>query len=53
MKIKDPAAVKLGRKGGQSTSPAKKAACRANVAKARKAKQEKQNELDMRSETKS
>jgi hypothetical protein len=41
---KDPAAVKLGRKGGQSTSPAKKAACRANVAKARKAKQEKRHE---------
>lgn len=38
---KNPHAVSLGRKGGQSTSPAKKAACRANVQKARKAKQDK------------
>jgi len=38
---KNPAAVSLGRKGGKSTSEAKKAAVRQNVAKARKAKQEK------------
>lgn len=40
---KDPAAVKLGRKGGKATSPAKQAASRANVAKARKVKMEKSN----------
>jgi hypothetical protein len=38
---KNPHAVSLGRKGGQSTSPAKKAACRANVAKARAVKSQK------------
>jgi len=32
---KDPAAVKLGRKGGQSTSPAKKRSGKINMAKAR------------------
>lgn len=35
---KNPHAVALGRKGGKATSDAKKAASRANVAKARKAK---------------
>jgi len=38
---KNPHAVALGRKGGKSTSLAKKAACRANVAKARAAKSQK------------
>jgi len=37
---KNPHAVSLGRKGGKSTSEAKKAAVRQNVAKARKAKQD-------------
>lgn len=43
---KDPAAVKLGRKGGKATSPAKKAASRANVQKAREAKAEKKRDAN-------
>lgn len=41
MTSKNPHAVALGRKGGRSTSKAKKAATRLNVAKARKVLAEK------------
>lgn len=43
---KDSAAVKLGRKGGKSTSPAKQAAVRANVAKARAKRAERCDECN-------